>query len=170
MKSLFSFVIICISFQLSFAQGNFIKDSLDVYIKREMTRWNLPGLAIAIVKDGKVVLMKGYGYADVAKKTPVTENTEFQIASNSKAFTGTSIALLDHYGKLKLDDLVKTYLPYFKMQDDYLTNHVTIRDVLSHRIGYETFQTDLLNWARTKSKKELVENITNVTPKFDFRK
>ena len=52
-----------------------------------MTRWNLPGLAIAIVKDGKVVLMKGYGYADVAKKTSVTENTEFQIASNSKPLT-----------------------------------------------------------------------------------
>ncbi len=169
MKFLFSFVIICISFQLSIAQGNFIKDSLDVYIKREMTRWNLPGLAIAIVKDGKVVLMKGYGYADVAKKTSVTENTEFQIASNSKAFTGTSVALLEYYGKLKLDDLVKTHLPYFKMQDDYLTNHVTIRDVLSHRIGYETFQTDLLNWAGTKSRKELVENMANVTPKFGFR-
>ncbi len=169
MKSLFSFAIICISFQLSFAQGNFIKDSLDTYIKREMTRWNLPGLAIAIVKDGKVVLMKGYGYADVAKKTPVTENTEFQIASNSKAFTGTSVALLEHYGKLKLDDLVKTHLSYFKMQDDYLTNHVTIRDVLSHRIGYETFQTDLLNWAGTKTRKELVENMANVTPKFGFR-
>jgi CubicO group peptidase (beta-lactamase class C family) len=169
MKSLSTFIIICISFQLSFAQGNFIKDSLDTYIKREMTRWNLPGLAIAIVKDGKVVLMKGYGYADVAKKTPVNENTEFQIASNSKAFTGTSVALLEHYGKLKLDDLVKTHLPYFKMQDDYLTNHVTIRDVLSHRIGYETFQTDLLNWAGTKSRKELVENMANVTPKFGFR-
>ncbi len=155
--------------QVSFSQGNFIKDSLDTYIKREMGRWNLPGLAIAIVKDGKVVLMKSYGYADVAKKTPVTENTEFQIASCSKAFTGTSVALLDYYGKLKLDDLVKTHLPYFKMQDDYLTNHVTIRDILSHRIGYETFQTDLLNWASTKSRKELVENMANVTPKFGFR-
>jgi CubicO group peptidase (beta-lactamase class C family) len=169
MKYLYSLIIISISFQLSFAQGNFIKDSLDIYIKREMTRWNLPGLAIAIVKDGKVVFMKGYGYADVAAKTPVTENTEFQIASNSKAFTGTSIALLQHYGKLNLDDLVKKHLPYFKMQDDYLTNHVTIRDVLSHRIGYETFQTDLLNWASTKSRKELVENMANVTPKFGFR-
>lgn len=169
MKFLFSLIISCIFFQLSFAQGNFIKDSLDIYIKREMTRWNLPGLAIAIVKDGKVVLMKGYGYADVAKKTSVTENTEFQIASNSKAFTGTSVALLEHYGKLKLDDLVKTHLPYFKMQDDYLTNHVTIRDILSHRIGYETFQTDLINWASTKSRKELVENMVNVTPKYGFR-
>lgn len=169
MKLFLSLIIACLSVQLTFAQGNFIKDSLDTYIKREMTRWNLPGLAIAVVKDGKVIFMKGYGYADVAKKTPVTENTEFQIASNSKAFTGTSVALLEHYGKLKLDDLVKTHLPYFKMQDDYLTNHVTIRDILSHRIGYETFQTDLLNWASTKSRKELVENMANVTPRYGYR-
>ena len=169
MKFFISLIIICISFQLSFAQGNFIKDSLDTYIKREMTRWNLPGLAIAIIKDGKIVLMKGYGYTDVAKKTPVTENTEFQIASNSKAFTGTSIALLDYYGKLKLDEPVKKYLPYFKMQDDYLTQHITVRDILSHRIGYETFQTDLLNWASTKTRKELVENMVNVTPRYGFR-
>jgi CubicO group peptidase (beta-lactamase class C family) len=168
-KYILKIAVLVLITKVSIAQGNFIKDSLDIYIKREMTRWNLPGLAIAIVKDGKVVFMKGYGYADVAKKTPVTENTEFQIASNSKAFTGTSVALLQHYGKLNLDDLVKTHLPYFKMQDDYLTNHITIRDVLSHRIGYETFQTDLLNWASTKTRKELVENMANVTPKFGFR-
>lgn len=169
MKLILTLIITCLSIQLSFSQGNFIKDSLDTYIKREMVRWNLPGLAIAIVKDGKVIFMKGYGYADVTKKTPVTENTEFQIASNSKAFTGTSLALLEHYGKIKLDDLVRNYLPYFKMQDDYLTNHVTVRDVLSHRIGYETFQTDLLNWASTKTRKELIENMANVTPRFGFR-
>ncbi|MCD6017373.1 MAG: serine hydrolase [Bacteroidetes bacterium] len=148
---------------------NFIKDSLDIYIKREMVRWNLPGLAIAVVKDGKVVHIKGYGYSDITKKTPVTENTEFQIASNSKAFTGTSLALLEHYGRLKLDDKVKKYLPYFKMHNEYLTENITIRDVLSHRIGYETFQSDLLNWASTRTRKELVENMANVTPKFGFR-
>ena len=151
------------------AQGNFIKDSLDTYIPREMQRWNLPGLSIAVVKDGKVIYMKGFGYADVTKKIPATENTEYQIASNSKAFTGTATALLDYYGRLKLDEKVKTYLPYFKMQDDYLTEHITVRDVLSHRIGYETFQTDLLNWASTKTRRELVENMANVTPRYGFR-
>ena len=169
MKHTLKTIIFLLLIQSGFAQGNFIKDSLDTYIKREMVRWNLPGLAIAIVKDGKVIMMKGYGYADISKKTLVTENTEFQIASNSKAFTGTSVALLEYYGKLKLDDLVKTHLPYFKMQDDYLTNHVTVRDILSHRIGYETFQSDLINWASTKTRKELVENMANVKPKFGFR-
>ena len=104
-----------------FAQGNFIKDSLDIYINREMKRWNLPGLAIAIVKDGKVIVAKGYGVTDIVKKTPVTENTVFQIASCSKAFTGTSLALLENYGKINLDDKVTKYLPYFKMSEEWRT-------------------------------------------------
>lgn len=165
LKTLVFFCVV----QSCIAQGNFIKDSLDVYINREMKRWNLPGLAIAVVKDGKVIVMKGYGYSDLVKKTPVTENTEFQIASNSKAFTGTALALLEHYGKLNLNDKAKKHLTYFKMQDDYLTEHVTIRDLLSHRIGYGTFQTDLLNWAGTRTRIELIENMANVTPKFGFR-
>lgn len=168
MKHFLNIVTLLLTLQAGVAQ-NFIKDSLDTYINREIVRWNLPGLAIAIVKDGKVIHIKGYGYSNVIKKTPVTENTEFQIASNSKAFTGTSLALLEYYGKLKLDDKVKKYLPYFQMHDDYLTENITIRDLLSHRIGYETFQSDLLNWASTKTRKELVENMANITPKFGFR-
>lgn len=151
------------------AQVNFINDSLDTYINREMKRWNMPGMAIAIVKDGKVIVSKGYGFADVAKKIPATENTVFQIASNSKAFTGTSLALLESYGKLKLEDKVKKYLPYFKMKDPYLTEHVNINDVLSHRMGYSTFQTDLLNWGGTPSRKFLVENMANVDLPYGFR-
>lgn len=169
MRFLFKpYILLFISY-LGLAQGNFIKDSLDTYINREMKRWNLPGLAMAVVKDGKVIAMKGYGYADVNNKIPVTENTEFQIASNTKAFTGTALALLEHYGKLKLNDKAKKYLPYFKMKDNYLTEHVTIRDLLSHRIGYGTFQSDLLNWASTRTRKELISNMVNVTPKFGFR-
>lgn len=169
MKYLLKTTILLFVFQLSFSQTNFIKDSIDIYINREMARWNLPGMAIAIVKEGKVVFMKGYGYADVSAKKMVDENTVFQIASNSKAFTGTSLALLEHYGKLKLDDKVKTYLPYFKMNETWKTNEVTIADVLSHRIGYETFQTDFINWSSTKSRKQLIENMQNVTPKYGLR-
>ncbi len=153
----------------SLAQGNFIKDSLDIYINREMKRWNLPGLAIAIVKDGKVIVSKGYGVADINKKTPVTENTVFQIASCSKAFTGTSLALLESYGKLNLDDKVTKYLPYFKMNEEWRTNQITIRDVLSHRIGFGTFQSDFLNWNTVRPRKELIANMVNVTPKYGLR-
>lgn len=154
---------------LSLAQGNFIKDSLDIYISREMKRWNLPGLAIAIVKDGKIIVEKGYGVSDIVKKTPVTEHTVFQIASCSKAFTGTSLALLESYGKLNLDDKVTKYLPYFRMNEEWRTNQITIRDVLSHRIGFGTFQSDFLNWNTVKPRKELIANMVNVTPKYGLR-
>lgn len=76
-------------------QPAFITDSLDAYIQREMQRWQIPGLAIAIVKDGKVVVSKGYGERVVGKPEKVNEYTLFQIASNSKAFTGTALAMLD---------------------------------------------------------------------------
>ena len=169
MKKLISPIILFLIANISFAQGNFIKDSLDIYIKREMDRCRLPGLAIAIIKDGKVIHMKGYGYSDLEKKTPVTENTVFQIASNSKAFTGTAVALLEHYGKLKLDDKVRKYLDYFRMSEDWRTEQVTITDVLSHRIGFATFQSDFLNWNCNRSRKDLVANMVNVTPKYGFR-
>ncbi|HWY12631.1 MAG TPA: serine hydrolase domain-containing protein, partial [Bacteroidia bacterium] len=169
MKNFIKTIILLLIANICLAQSNFIKDSLDIYINREMKRWNLPGLAIAIVKDGKVIVMKGYGVADVKKKTPVTENTVFQIASCSKAFTGTSLALLEYYGKLNLDDKVKKYLPYFKMSEDWRTEQITIRDVLSHRIGFGTFQSDFLNWNCNKSRKDLIANMLNVVPKYGLR-
>jgi CubicO group peptidase (beta-lactamase class C family) len=169
MKKLKNVFIQLLVANVCLAQGHFITDSLDTYIKREMQRWQLPGIAVAIVKDGKVIFMKGYGVSDINKKTPVTENTVFQIASCSKAFTGTSIALLEYYGKLKLDDKVKKYLPYFKMSEEWRTEQVTIKDVLSHRIGFATFQSDLLNWNTVKPRKELIANMENIEPKYGFR-
>jgi CubicO group peptidase (beta-lactamase class C family) len=169
MKNSIKTIALLLIANLCVAQSNFIKDSLDTYINREMKRWNLPGIAVAIVKDGKVIVSKGYGVTDVSKNTPVTENTVFQIASCSKAFTGTSLALLEHYGKLNLDDKVKKYLPYFKMSEEYRTENTTIRDVLSHRIGFGTFQSDFLNWNTVRPRKDLIANMVNVTPKYGFR-
>lgn len=86
----------------AFAQPAFVTDSLDNYIQREMQRWDIPGMAVAIVKDGKVVVSKGYGVQNLDTKTPVNENTLFQIASNSKAFTGTAMAILQEQGDIQL--------------------------------------------------------------------
>jgi CubicO group peptidase (beta-lactamase class C family) len=169
MKHFVKTLALLITTNLCLAQGNFIKDSLDIYINREIKRWNLPGLAIAIVKDGKVIVEKGYGVSDIVKKTPVTENTVFQIASCSKAFTGTSLALLENYGKINLDDKVTKYLPYFKMSEQWRTDQITIRDVLSHRIGFSTFQSDFLNWNCNRPRKELIANMVNITPKYGLR-
>jgi len=170
MKKLFlSLFIINASLSISFSQPSFIKDSLDKYIEREMERWNVPGAAVAIVKDGKVIAMKGYGIRETGKTDKVDENTLFQIASNSKAFTGTSIALLDYQKRLSLDDKATKWLPYFKLNDELATREVTVKDLLCHRIGFQTFQSDLLNWNCNLSRKELIANMRNVKPVYGFR-
>src|SRR5438552_52523 len=78
------------------AQNKFISDSLDNYITREMQRWNIPGVAVTVVKDGKIIYMKGFGVRKVGKAEKVDENTLFQIASNTKAYTATAICLLEY--------------------------------------------------------------------------
>jgi CubicO group peptidase (beta-lactamase class C family) len=124
------------------SQNRFVSDSLDAYIERGMKEWNIPGLAIAIVKDGKVVKMKGYGERNLDTHEKVDENTLFMIASNSKLFTGTAIAQLDYNKKLSLNDKITKYFPDFQLYDKNATELVTIRDMLSHHLGTKTFQGD----------------------------
>src|SRR3954463_4373676 len=114
----------------SIAQPSFVKDSLDNYIAQGMKDWNIPGLAIAIVKDGQVVLMKGYGVRNLETKEPVDENTLFMIASNSKLFTGTALAQLDYDKRLSLDDKIVKYFPDYRVYDSCSTELVTIKDML----------------------------------------
>ena len=103
-------LFICFSFLIftaSFTQTpSFMTDSLDKYVERGMKQWQIPGLSIAVVKEGKVVLMKGYGVTELGKETKVDENTLFMIGSNSKAFTATALAMLDANKKLSLNDKV----------------------------------------------------------------
>ena len=170
MKQLLLLIVYCLlSTVYSFSQPSFIKDSLDKYVEREMKRWNIPGSALAIVKDGKVVAMKGYGVRETEKPDKVDENTLFQIASNSKAFTATSLAILDYQKRISLDDKVTKWLPYFQLNDELATREVTVKDLLCHRIGFQTFQSDLLNWNCNLSRKELILNMRNVKPVYSFR-
>ena len=151
------------------AQPAFIRDSLDAYVNREMKRWQIPGLAIAVVKDGKVVVCKGYGVKEAGKSAPVDEYSLFQIASNSKAFTGTAIAQLNYEKRLSLDEKVTTYLPYFKLYEPTSTQLCTVRDLLCHRIGLATFQGDFLNWGSDLSRREIVEHLQFTKPIHPFR-
>src|ERR1035437_7499527 len=194
MKKLFLLLsIINFSLTIAFSQPAFVKDSLDKYVEREMKRWNVPGSAVAIVKDGKVVVMKGYGVREIKSPSPtpspsgrggntkvpsggedlgeasVNETTIFQIASNTKAFTATSLALLDFQKRLSLDDKVTKWMPYFKLYDSLATKEVTIKDLLCHRIGFQTFQSDILNWNCNLSRKDLIHNMRNVKPMYSFR-
>lgn len=150
-------------------QPSFITDSLNQYIQKGIQDWNIPGLAIAIVKDGKTVVMKGYGVRDIKTQAPVDENTLFMIASNSKLFTGTALAQLDYNKKLSLDDKITKYFPAFQLYDKTSTELVTIKDVLSHRLGTKTFQGDLTFWNGTLSRQQIIERMKLLKPVGQFR-
>src|SRR5664279_4981795 len=121
---LFTGVVIAQSGQ---QRGNsFLTDSLDGYIQKGLQDWNLPGLAVVVVKDGKVLWMKGYGVRDIETRKPVDENTLFMIASNTKLFTASSLALLETQKKISLDDPITKYFPSYRLYNGTTTQLVTI--------------------------------------------
>ncbi len=148
---------------------SFLTDSLDAYIERGMKQWQIPGLAIAIVKDGKVILSKGYGVREVGKADKVDENTLFIIASNSKLFTGVSLAKLDFEKKLSLNDKVTKYIPWFRLYDSSATKMVNIRDLLCHRLGTKTFQGDFTFWDSDLPKDSIIWKMRYLKPTGEFR-
>ena len=158
------------SFLLSHAQKpSFITDSLDAYIQKGLKDWQLPGLAIVIVKDGKIVVMKGFGIKDIGTNEPVDENTLFFIASNSKLFTGTALAQLDYQKKISLNDKITKYFPDYRLYDTLSTRLVTIRDMLCHRIGTKTFQGDFTFWNTKLTSKEIMMRMRYLKPSTPFR-
>ena len=165
------FILTLLIFQLLSlqAQPSFITDSLDSYIKEGLKDWNIPGLAIIIVHDGNIIIQRGYGVKNILTKEPVDENTLFIIASNTKLFTGTAIAQLDYYKKLSLDDKITKYFPEFKLYDNITTKLVSIRDMLSHRIGTKTFQGDFTFWNSALSRNEIMKRMRLLKPSNEFR-
>lgn len=151
------------------AAPSFIIDSLDIYIERALQQWQIPAVAVCVVKDGKVVVQKGYGVREAGQPGKVDENTLFMIASNTKAFTGTALSILEAEGKCSLDDHVKKYLPGFTMKDPWVADHLNLRDVMSHRIGMETFQGDFMYWESDLSSDEVIEKFGQLTPEYNFR-
>lgn len=147
----------------------FIRDSLDSYISRGMQLWQVPGLAIVIVKDGKVILSKGFGVTEMNMANKVDENTLFIIASNTKLFTGTAIAKLDAEKKLSLNDKVSKHIPWFKLYDTQSTKLATIRDMLCHRIGLKTFQGDFTFWNSNLAKDSIIWKMRYLKPSGEFR-
>jgi CubicO group peptidase (beta-lactamase class C family) len=115
---------------------------LDSYVYAAMTKWDVPGLAIAVVKEGELVLVREYGECEVGTGRKVNTETVFPIASCSKSLTSAALGLLVDEGKLRWDDPVASHLPDFELSDPYLTEHVTVRDLLCHRTGLR--RADLL--------------------------
>ena len=108
---------------------------IDSLVADALVKFKVAGASVAVVKDGKVIHQKGYGVISVATKKPVNEYTNFQIASNSKAFTTAALSILVDEGKLKWTDKVKDHIPEFKMYNDYVTENFNIQDLLTHRSG-----------------------------------
>jgi CubicO group peptidase (beta-lactamase class C family) len=147
----------------------FVTDSLDRYIRNGMRDWQIPGLAIAIVRHGKVIYMKGYGVKETGKNDPVNEETLFMIGSNTKAFTATALAMLDHQKTCSLDDKVSKWIPSFKLEDPLATREVTIRDLLCHHIGFETFQGDFTYWTSSLDRQQVIQKMSLIKAPYSFR-
>lgn len=142
---------------------------LDSVFKKSIFAWNIPGMSVGIVKNDSTVLLKGYGVTDVNNPQKVDGNTIFAIASNTKTFTSTAISMLVSEGKLDWDDKVEDYLPYFQLYDPYVTHAMTIRDLLCHRSGLETFSGDLLWYGSSYTRKEVIQRAKYLKPSYDFR-
>jgi CubicO group peptidase (beta-lactamase class C family) len=143
---------------------------LDAWVARSMQTFEVPGLSLAIVKDGKVVLAKGYGVRRLGDPTPVDEHTMFRIGSNTKAFTTAALATLVDAGKLSWDDPVYQRLPGFVMYDPYVSHEMTIRDLLTHRSGMGLGEGDLLLWPpSTYTRDEIIYKLRFMKPASSFR-
>ncbi len=134
-----SFLILALGLSPAFAATKAPKPvnlkGFSEFVVKTMAEWKVPGMAVAIVKDGKVIFAEGFGFRDVEQGLKVTPHTIFPIGSCSKAFTAASVGILVDEGKVGWDEPVRTYLPDFKVQDEYASDHITLRDMLSHRTG-----------------------------------
>jgi len=147
-----------------------LPSDLDSYVARVLKTFEVPGLSIAIVKDGKTVLAKGYGVRKLGASTPVDENTLFGIGSNTKAFTTAALASLVDAGKISWDDPVYQRLPGFQMYDPYVSHEMTIRDLLTHRSGMGLGEGDLLFWPHTTyTRDEIIYRLRFMKPASSFR-
>ena len=143
---------------------------IDAYVRHVMQDFQVPGLALAIVKDGRVVLAEGYGIRALGDEARVDEHTLFGIASNTKAFTATALGLLVEEGKIGWDQKVVSVLPWFRLSDPYVTAELTIRDLLVHRSGLGLGAGDLLWWpASTYDRKEIARRLQFIPLSTSFR-
>jgi CubicO group peptidase (beta-lactamase class C family) len=142
----------------------------DAYVAAVMKRFEVPGMGIAIVKDGQVVLAKGYGVKRLGAPDPVDADTRFGIASNTKAFTALALGMLVEEGKLEWDKPVVNYLPQFMMWDPWVTRQITVRDLLVHRSGLGLGAGDLLWWPPTTyTPQEIMRRLRYIEPATSFR-
>ena len=140
---------------------------IDAFVEQARQDWKVPGVAVGIVKGDEVVFSKGFGLRDVASQKPVTEQTLFAIGSSTKALTALSVLQLADEGLVELDSPVLDYLPDFRMHDDYVTQHLTVRDLLCHRSGLP--RHDFVWYGSDDSREALFQKLQYLEPNRGFR-
>src|SRR5687768_15918990 len=159
-------LLVAVLAQVALAQNGAL-NGFDDYVNKAMKEWEVPGVAIAIVKGDQVVLAKGFGVRKIGEPAAVNERTLFAIGSSSKAFTAASIAMLVDDGKVKWDDPVTKYLPGFEMYDPYVTRELTVRDLLSHRSGLQ--RGDFLWYGTELERDEILRRTRFLKPSWSLR-
>ena len=156
---------------LSFAPAAMAQEAqlqgFDEYVNKALKDWEVPGVGIAIVKNDKIVLAKGYGVRRIGDPTPVNERTIFAIGSSSKAFTSAALAMLVDDGKVKWDDPASKYLRGFELYDPYASKEITVRDLLCHRSGLE--RGDMLWYGSDYTRDEIIRRARFLKPSWSFR-
>lgn len=142
---------------------------LDAYYQQALQDWDVPGMAIAIVHNDSVIFAKGYGVLHNKTGGKVDASTLFGIASNSKAYTAAALATLVDAGKIGWKDKVTQYVPYLQLYSPFVTENLTIEDLLCHRVGYQTFSGDLLWYNTTYSREEIIRRMRYLEPTYGFR-
>ena len=143
------------------------QDLLPDFIKKTMALWHVPGLALAVVKDGQVILSEGYGLRNIDPPLPVTPHTLFPIASCTKAFTTMALSMLVDAGKLDWDRPVKASMPTLKLWDAFATERITARDLVTHRSGLPGH--DMMWFATQLNRREIVQRLQYLEPTCDLR-
>lgn len=157
--------------QLTFAQKPTSLDTkikeFDAYILKAQKEWDVPGLAVAVVKDGKVILSKGYGLKELGTSNAVDSKTLFQCASTTKAMTATCMGILVDEGKIKWSDPVVKHLPEFQLYDPFVTREITIRDLFVHDTGLGN--ADFLWGIMNIPADEVLRKMRDVKPSYSLR-
>lgn len=147
-----------------------VRPALADDVRRALQTFDVPGMAVAIVSHGEVLWARGFGVRKLGDPTPVDGKTLFEVASNSKAFTAATLAMLVDEGKIAWNDPVTKHLPGFQMYDSYVTGQMTVRDLLTHRSGLGLGAGDLLWWPSTQfSTDEIIDRLRYVKPATSFR-
>src|SRR6185436_15526376 len=167
MKKLLLPILALLAFsQLVSAQNSV--EVFDKYVDAARQEWNVPGLSIAVVQDGKVLLSKGYGIKELGKNEPVDAETPFGSMSTTKAMTAVTMGMLVDEGKVSWDDKVTKYLPDFRVADAYVTSELRIRDLFTHNAGMGNADF-LWGWTPELSAAEIVKRMQYARPAYPFR-